>query len=354
MNRRFSILTFALLLLLCASFVRAQVQQFELTFTNQTAVIAATPIMPAVAADTPMIVFGDVTSFQQVYLAYTDNYGKVHALPLGMGEYQWGIIVGAGTAPAIESFDAASAPYDAYIEALALTGHDAQGGMSEPIRREQYNLSGTVTETLLTPAYSGVYLISSSMSVYGSKVVIGWTDTDGVHSQNEATSVPLNSAAAGNGSPILIHVLAGTNITLTASGGYPYTVHTRGIRFDAPASGPGPFTGTVADLDQTSAIGITTVLTVPASAEYMVVPLQTAQSYTCVGTTGEGTFSARYYVNGSLLDTIVGGQLGQFAQSTWLEATTGVRILTSTFSTAPSCTPPAGATYSVTFAALEF
>lgn len=148
--------------------------------------------------------------------------------------------------------------------------------------------------------------------------------------------------------------LASTNITLTATGGYRFGHHARNPLHRALASGSGPFTGAVADLDQTSAIGIPTMLTVPASAEYMIVPLQAAQSYTCVGSTGEGTFSARYYTNGSLLDTIVGGHLGQFAQSIHLQATTGVRFLSNTFSDAPQCTPPPGAAYSVTLAALQF
>jgi hypothetical protein len=354
MNRRLSIAIFAAVLLLCASFAHAQVQQYQLMFTNQTAVIPATPITPLLSADTPMIVFADVTSFQQVYVSYTDPNGSVRALPLGLGQWQWGIIVGAGTAPAIESFDPSSAPFDAYIEALALIGPDQQGGMDETIRREQYNLSGTVTEILDVPAVSETILISSSMSAGGSSVVIGWTDSDGPHTQTVATSVPLNSAAPGNGSPILLHSIAGAAITLKATGGTNYTVQTRGIRFSTPAPGAGPFSGVVADLDQTSAIGLTTVLVVPSSAEYLLVPLQVAASYSCVGSTGSGTFSARYYAEGSLLSTVVGGQLGQFAQSEWLEATTGVRFLTATYSDMPVCTPPASAVYSVTYAALAF
>jgi hypothetical protein len=317
-------------------------------------VIPATPITPLLSADTTFIVFADVTNYQQAYLSYTDPNGGVHALPIGLGEWQWGIVARAGTSPTIKSFAPSSVAFNVYVEALALVGPDQQGGMTETIRRDQYNLSGTVTETLDTPAIDETLLISSSMSAFGSKVTIGWTDADGVHTANEATSVPLNSAAPGNGSPILIHALAGTAVTMTASGGYPYSVITRGIRFETPASGPGPFSGTVADLDQVSGIGLTTMLTIPVSAEYMLVPLQTAQSYTCTEGTGSGTFSARYYAEGSLLVTIVGGQLGQFAQSEWLEATTGVRYLTATYSDAPVCVPPASATYSLTFAALEF
>jgi hypothetical protein len=352
MSRRLSIMIFAAVLLLCASFARAQVQQYQLTFTNQSAIIPPTAIMPAASADTPMVVFGTVTSFKQVYLAFTDNYGKVHALPLGLGEYQWGIIVGAGTAPAIESFDPSSAPFDAYIEALALIGPDQQGGMSEPIKREEF-ISSATSETLLTPAYSGVYLISAEIGGVPDNVTVGWVDTDGSHTQRVVSSIPLSNVAAGNGSPILIHALAGTNITLTTGAG-GYWLYVRGIRFSTPAPGPGPFAGVVANLDQASAIGITTVLTVPSSAEYVVAMLQTSMSYTCVGVTGSGSFSARDYVDGSLLTAIYDGALGQFAQSIHLEATTGVRYLTNTYSTTPGCEPPAGATYSLTLAALQF
>jgi len=346
------------LLLLSASFVGAQVQQFELNLLNQQAVIPATAIMPAVSADTPMIVFGDVTNFQQVYLAYTDNYGKVHALPLGLGEFQWGIIVEAGTAPAIESFDASATPYNAYIEVLTLTatvGDDAQGGMTEPIKRTEF-ISGATTETLLTPATAGTILITAEISGAPDNVTVGWTDSDGSHSQRVVSSIPLSNAAAGNGSPVLVHSIAGQPITLTTGAG-GYWLYVRGIRFSTPAPGPGPFTATVADLDQWSTISFpyaVTVLTIPVSAEYLVVMVQTASSYACVGVTGEGSFSARDYVDGSLLTAIYSGGLGQFAQSIHLEGSTGLRYLTNTYSTTPGCAPPAGADYSLTLAALQF
>jgi len=346
------------LLLLCASFAGAGVQQYALTFTNQTAVIPPTPIMAPLAMDASMVVFGDVTNFQEVDLAYTDDMGRVHVLPLGLGEFQWGIRVKAGTAPAIESFDASATPFNAYVEVLGLTstvGDDAQGGMTEPIRRSQY-LHGATSETLLTPAYSGTYLVTAEISGAPDNVSIFWTDTDGTHSQRVVSSIPLSGSAAGNGSPVLIHVLAGTNITLTTEAGGSW-LHVRGIRFDAPASGPGPFTATVADLDQVAAVTFpyaVTVLTVPSSGEYLVAMLQTSMSYTCVGVSGGGSFSARDYVNGSPLVSIYAGALGQFAQTVHLEGSTGVRYLTNTYSTTPGCEPPAGATYSLTLAALAF
>jgi hypothetical protein len=353
-NRRFSLLTFAALLL-AATFTHAQVQQFELNILNQTATLAPTPIMPPVASDTPLLAFGDTTSFALVYLSYTDPNGVPHALPFGMGDYQWDAMVKAGTSPMIETFDPSSTPYDAHIEVLALVGPDQQGGMSEPIKRTQY-ISSATSETLLTPAYSGTYLISAEIGGVPDNVTVGWVDSDGPHTQRVVSSIPLSNVAAGNGSPVLVHVIAGQPITLTTSAG-GYWLYVRSIRFGTPAPGPGPFTGTVADLDQTSAItfpNAVTVLTVPSSGEYLVAMLQTSSSYSCVGVTGEGSFSARDYVNGSLLTAIYDGGLGQFAQTVHLEGSTGVRYLTNTFSTTPGCTPPAGADYSLTLAALQF
>jgi hypothetical protein len=358
MNRRLSITIFAALLLLCASFARAGVQQYQASFINQTAPIAPTPLMPLLAADESMIVFGTVGNYQQIYLAFTDDMGHVRALPLGLGEYQWAIRCKAGTAPAIESFDPSATPYNAFIEVLVLTatvGDDEQGGMSEPVKRTQY-ISSATSETLLVPSYSGVYLVTAEISGGADNVSIGWVDSDGPHTQRVVSGIPLSNVAAGNGSPVLLHSVAGRPITLTTGAG-GYWLYVRGVRFSTPAPGSGPFTGTVTDLDQVSAVSYpnsVTVLTVPRSAEYLVAMLQTSSSYSCVGVTGEGSFSARDYVDGSLLTAIYDGALGQFAQSIHLEATTGVRYLTNTYSTTPGCEPPAGATYSLTLAALQF
>jgi hypothetical protein len=346
------------LILLCASFASAGVTQYAISFTNQTAIIAPTPITPLLSADTSMLVLGTVSNFAQVYIGYTDDQNRTHALPLGIGETQWAIRVGRGTQPVIESFDPSSTPYNAYVEVLALTatvGDDQQGGMSLPIKRAQY-IYGATTETLLTPAAEETILVTAEISGGADNVTVGWVDSDGPHSQRVVSNIPLSNVAAGNGSPILIHALAGQPITLkTGSGGYWLSI--RGIRFGTPAPGPGPFTATVADLDQATAVSFpnaTTVLTVPASAEALVVGVQTAASYACVEGTGTGSYSFRDYVDGSMLTAIYSGGLGQFAQSVHLEASTGVRFLTNTFSDTPGCTPPAGADYSVTMAVLQF
>ncbi len=379
-NLSCTFLSLALAFTLIPASAHAAITEISKRFENQTGLIPPTPIMTAPTANGTYIIMASLSSGTQPVFAQFQWQDPDSAQ--GFAQYSPGspivMHVAAGTAPTVQTVcgagggeDSCSAPYSLFVVGFGLWPGQAQGqrGISKPISRDQLSLTNLISgQVLLTPGAAGTYMISADlMNVNGGSggatlySTISWTDEFGPES---ATVNSANGPLPAAGNVLVVHSLAGYPITLSTGlieGTLKsYDLHVRGIRFGTPSRGPGPLVDTelnLTDWPVATYPNVETVLTVPASAEYLLAAyIASASGEPCYGTSGvyELGEQALLYGNGEQI-----GYLRNFPFAAPSFTVLQMRLLGSTgfrFLTSNPCAPIAGAgpTYSIETAAIQF
>jgi hypothetical protein len=360
------------------TFAPAAISEIYAGFPNHTGLLPPTPILTAPTANATYLIFVSLTAANGepvlVHLTWNDPNGGLTGASYEEG-YAMIMHVAAGTAPMVSTScgDEGTCifPYNLFVTGFGLWpgAAQAQGGLSESIRRDEPSLTSLMSdETVLTPESTGTYLLSLDLTnVNGGaggailNATVSWTDQFGLHSTTVNSS---DGLTAPPGDLLLVHALAGYPITVSTglvSGTLEtYDLHVRGIHFGTPSSGEGPLVDSELDLSNWSEAtypAVETVVTVPSSGEYILgATINSDTSTYCPG--GSGAYAlgewALLYWNGL--------QRGKLAPSSprtpttevlqaRLEGGTGFRFVTSN-----PCIPASGAgpTYSIETVAIRF
>lgn len=373
--------SFALLTVVLAlgTFAPAAISEIFAGFPNHTGLLPPTPILTAPTANATYLIFASIsTRYSEpvvVQFTWDDPDGGPYS---GNAIYSEGypllMHVAAGTAPTVTTTCGTEGecifPYNLFVTGFGLWpgAAQAQGGLSESIRRDQPSLTSLMSdETLLTPGRTGTYLLLLDLAnVNGTgRAILGatvsWTDEFGPHSAMVSSQDGLN---APPGDLLLIHSIAGYPITLSTSlvqgTVETYDLHVRGIHFGTPSSGEGPLVDSELNLTNWSEASypvVETVVTVPSSGEYILAAtIDSATGTPCLGDTGSsepGEWALLYW-NGNLR-----GMLAPLSYKTIisevlqarLEGSTGFRFVTSN-----PCIPASGPgpKYSIEAVAIRF
>lgn len=373
----FALLAFVLAL---TTFASAALSEIYAGFPNRTGLLPPTPILTAPTANATYLIFASIsTSYKEpvvVQFTWDDPNGGAYS---GNAVYWEGypllMHVAAGTTPTVAttcgSEGACIFPYNLFVTGFGLWpgAAQAQGGLSESIRRDEPSLTSLMSdEILLTPGSTGTYLLLLDLTnVNGGALgvtvdsTISWTDEFGPQSATVSSQGGPNAPA---GDLLLIHSVADHPITLSTSlvAGTleTYDLHVRGIHFGMPSSGEGPLVDSELDLSNWSEAtypAVETVVTVPSSGEYILgATINSNTSTYCPGSSGAyalGEWALLYWnglQRGMLAPSSPRTPTTEVVQSR-LEGSTGFRFVTSN-----PCIPASGPgpMYSIETVAIRF
>jgi hypothetical protein len=362
------------------SFAPAAMSEIYAGFPNHTGLLPSTAILTAPTTNATYLIFASLTAANNepviVHFTWNDPDGRGYTGNTIYSEgYPLIMHVAAGTTPLVSTScgDAGACifPYNLFVTGFGVWpgASQAQGGLSESIRRDQPLLTSLMSdETLLTPGTTGTYLLLVDLTnINGGagaailNATISWTDEFGLHS---ATVNSSDGLTAPPGDLLLVHARAGYPITIStglAQGTLEtYDLHVRGIHFGTPSSGEGPLVDSELDLSnwsEASYPAVETVVTVPSSGEYILAAtIDSATGTPCLGDTGSsepGEWALLYW-NGlqrGMLAPLSYRAITSEVLQARLEGSTGFRFVTSN-----PCIPASGAgpTYSIEAVAIRF
>ena len=247
------LLLFACPMSLCFAQSSGYFSEIKTSFTHQTALLPASPVLTAGPNDGSYLIcaYVEQTSSDTVgaVLDWTDENGNAQSAELvAPGTQQTSgctpIRNKGNTAPTIQTVGEFSYTYNLYVDGFGFwnVGPDKQGGITEPIVFDIHEGTETLGETplLLDTGYD-TYLIAMTLVPYTAfddlTATLTWYDADGLKSaslvgnQNQDVSLVF-----------LVRTIPNTYITLSATGKLNdlYDLHVHGLHFGTPATGTGP------------------------------------------------------------------------------------------------------------------
>lgn len=249
-------MTLLIVVLSTADAVHAQsgyLSEIKMSFTNQTALLAPSPILTAGPNDGDYLICAylsqELGGTVGASLAWTDENGNARTAVLAVaGSGATGSCTPirnlANTAPTVNATGTFSSPYSLYVVGFGFwkVGPQKQGGIIETISGSYpAQTSNLAEQLLLAPDNYETYLVAMTIVPYSPlddvTATLAWYDEDGSH-----LATLRGCSGCLNNLVLPIRAVNHTYVTIWTTGTVhdKFDLYVRGVKFGEPAEGSGP------------------------------------------------------------------------------------------------------------------